>query len=404
MSKFRLFSRADLQLEVVILIIAGLIVSITGILLFPVATGSLPYYENGLYGLLLVMFALQIVSLGKTPFGDMNRSWLLVTAGIAVAAVGIVTCFVPDIFSEIPRLLLMLFFGPGGFLLFMQMVLSRDRLTNWLKYGGIFRHLIAGCSLVYLLSMVIALLLLNRNLLTTQATAAVVLAYGVSIIYLALVLRKIYLAYPQAEKKGGERVDLPMDRAMILLTGVFMVLLGLLLIPVNLGILPFSGSAQLGLLMVFFSVQMLASGSTPIGPFPRTWLMILLGLLFAALGTISCVIPEILVSPADRSYRYSKHPWRSDQSGKVCFSEPERQRKTAGFATSDRTQTRVDSTCSEPSFDSVRDFDADFISPSRSRYRHSIDGQRSGTAVSAVHSLGHRQDEQSCGEHQIVSV
>jgi len=297
MSKFRLFSRADLQLEVVILIIAGLIVSITGILLFPVATGSLTYYENGLYGLLLVMFALQIVSLGKTPFGDMNRSWLLVATGIAVAAVGIVTCFVPDIFSEIPRLLLMLFFGPGGFLLFMQMVLSRDRLTNWLKYGGIFRHLIAGCSLVYLLSMVIALLLLNRNLLTTQATAAVVLAYGVSIIYLALVLRKIYLAYPQAEKKGGERVDLPMDRAMILLTGVFMVLLGLLLIPVNLGILPFSGSAQLGLLMVFFSVQMLASGSTPIGPFPRTWLMILLGLLFAALGTISCVIPEILVSP-----------------------------------------------------------------------------------------------------------
>ncbi|HNS66675.1 MAG TPA: hypothetical protein PK411_13750 [Mesotoga infera] len=297
MSKSLLFNKADLQLEVVILIIAGLIVSITGILLFPVATGSLPYYENGLYGLLLVMFALQIVSLGKTPFGDMKRTWLLIAAGVIVAAVGIVTCFVPDIFSETPRLLLMLFFGPGGFLLFMQMILSRDRLMNWLKYGGIFRHLIAGCSLVYLLSMVIALLLLNRNLLTTQVTAAVVLTYGVSIIYLALVLRKIYLAYPQAEKRGGESVDLPMDRAIILLIGVFMVLLGLLLIPVNLGMLPFSGSAQLGLLMVFFSVQMLASGSTPIGPFPRTWLMVLFGLLFASLGTVSCVIPEILVFP-----------------------------------------------------------------------------------------------------------
>jgi hypothetical protein len=77
--------------------------------------------------------------------------------------------------------------------------------------------------------------------------------------------------------------------------GVFMLLLGVLLIPVNLGLLPFSGSAQLGLLMVMFAVQMLASGSTPLGPFPRSRLLVLFGLLFAALGIISCIIPEILV-------------------------------------------------------------------------------------------------------------
>jgi hypothetical protein len=82
---------------------------------------------------------------------------------------------------------------------------------------------------------------------------------------------------------------------MLLLMGIFMILLGVLLIPVNLGLLPFSGSAQLGLLMVMFAVQMLASGNTPIGPFPRSWLMILLGLLFAALGIVSCIIPEVLV-------------------------------------------------------------------------------------------------------------
>ncbi len=35
----------------------------------------------------------------------------------------------------------------------------------------------------------------------------------------------------------------------------------------------FSGSAQLGLLMVINSGQMLASGSTPIGPFSRSWLV-----------------------------------------------------------------------------------------------------------------------------------
>jgi len=48
-------------------------------------------------------------------------------------------------------------------------------------------------------------------------------------------------------------------------------------------------------LMVMFAIQMLASGNTPIGPFPRSWLMILLGLLFAALGIVSCILPEALV-------------------------------------------------------------------------------------------------------------
>jgi hypothetical protein len=81
-----------------------------------------------------------------------------------------------------------------------------------------------------------------------------------------------------------------------MLMGVFLLLLGVLLIPVNLGLLPFSGSAQLGLLMVIFSIQMLASGSTPIGTFTRSWPLLGFGLLFAASGIVSCIIPDILVS------------------------------------------------------------------------------------------------------------
>jgi hypothetical protein len=59
---------------VVILLISGLMMVLTGILLFPVTRGTIPYYENGVYGLVLFLFALQIVLLGKTPFGDMKRS------------------------------------------------------------------------------------------------------------------------------------------------------------------------------------------------------------------------------------------------------------------------------------------------------------------------------------------
>lgn len=288
------FKESDLPLEVVILVIGGMAMLITGVLLFPVSDGSLPYYENGLYGLLLIIFALQMITLGKTPFGDMRRSKPLLAAGILIAALGSVTCFIP-IVIRLPRLLLFLCFGPGGFLLLLRMCFAKDKFRSWARYGGIFRHLILGCSGVYLLSMLIALLLWKQSLLTTPMTAVAVLLFGLAIFYLAEVLRKIYRTYPEAEKRPGGDVDLSTDQAMLMLMGVFMLLLGGLLVPVGLGLLPFSASAQLGLLMVIFALQMLASGNTPLGPFPRSWLMIGFGLLFAALGIVSCIIPEILV-------------------------------------------------------------------------------------------------------------
>lgn len=295
MTRHWIFKEADLPLEVVILLIAGMAMLIAGVLLFPVSSGSLPYYADGLNGLILFMFALQIITLGKTPFGDVRRTRLLLGLGVVIAAVGIVTCLIPDFLGQLPHTLLILCFGPGSFLLLLRMCFAKEKLRSWAKYGGIFWHLILGCGAVYLASILIALLAWRDALQTTAVTAGVVLAYGLTIVYLACVLWKIYSAYPEAGKPSKGDVQLSTDPAMILLLGIFMILLGALLIPVNLRMLPFSGSAQLGLLMVIFAIQMLASGSTPIGPFPRSWLMILAGLLFAALGIISCVIPGILV-------------------------------------------------------------------------------------------------------------
>ncbi|MDD2334448.1 MAG: hypothetical protein PHD38_08590, partial [Mesotoga sp.] len=143
----------------------------------------------------------------------------------------------------------------------------------------------------------ISVLLWNQSLLSVQMTAILVLIYGAAVVYLSFVLRKIYSTYPQEQKSKDGEVELSIDRAMILFTSVFMIILGVLLIPVNLGLLPFSGSAQLGLLMMIFAIQMIDSGSTPIGVFPRSLPVILIGLVFAALGTVSCIIPEILVYP-----------------------------------------------------------------------------------------------------------
>lgn len=291
-----LLREADLPLEVVILTVGGMTMLTAGILLFPVSDGALPFYENGLHGLLLIIFALQMITLGKTPFGDMQRSKLLLAVGVLIAAVGIVTCFTP-VLIRLPRVLLILCFGPGGLLLLLHMCFAKDKLRSWAKYGGIFRQLILGCGAVHILSMLIALLLWKRNLLAAPTTAVALLFFGAAIIWLAGVLWKIYHKYPEAEKLPSGNVELSTVQAMLMLMGVFMLLLGGLLVPVNLGLLPFSANAQLGLLMVIFAVQMLASGSTPIGLFPRTWLVIGFGFLFAALGIVSCIIPGILVLP-----------------------------------------------------------------------------------------------------------
>ncbi len=286
---------AKLPFEIVMLIIAAVIILITGAMLFPVYSGTLPYYENGLYGLLLIIFALQTITLGRTPFGDTPRSRLLLVVGLLIAIIGMVTSLIP-ISISFSRVLLFLCLGPGGLLLFLQMLFIKDKLKSWVKYGGIFRHLIFACSAVYILSMVIALLLWKQNLLTTPMTAVVILFFGTAVFYLAIVLGKIDRTYPEAAKNPIGDIKLSIEQTMILFTSIFMIIIGVLLIPVNLGMLPFSSSAQLGILMVIFAIQMLAFGNTPIGPFPRTWPMIGLGILFAVLGAISCIIPGILVS------------------------------------------------------------------------------------------------------------
>ena len=128
---------AKLPLEVIILIIAGILVLTTGVLLFSVYKGALPYFENGLYGLLLIIFALQTITLGRTPFGDLPRSTLLLFLGLLIAVIGMVTCLIP-ISIRLPRILLFLCFGPGGLLLFLQLLFAKDKLRRWAHYGAFF--------------------------------------------------------------------------------------------------------------------------------------------------------------------------------------------------------------------------------------------------------------------------
>jgi hypothetical protein len=179
-----------------------------------------------------------------------------------------------------------------------QVFLDPTKMRTWLKYGGILHHLFVACVSVYGLSILAGFLLWRQPQPPSFITATIMVVFGFAIIFLAGVLRLVYRIYPEAEADRNDQFGLSFDHSMLLLTGVFMILIGALLIPVNLGLLPFSGSAQLGLLMIIFAIQMLASGNTPIGPFPhRSCFMVVSGIVFAALGIVSCVVPGVLVAP-----------------------------------------------------------------------------------------------------------
>lgn len=288
--------RADIPSDLVILLIAGLTMVIAGLLLFAVYSGKVPYYENGLYGLLIFIYALQITVLGKTPFGGISQRTLpVLMLGIIIACIGIVTCFVPDLLKSIPRAMLFMCFGPGGMILLLQMLFSKDKFPLWKKKGGILMKLAVNCAALYSLSIVISILLLDKDFIPESLTAFSVLLYGLLILSLTAVLYKVYALYPAAAKRPPGGISLSDERAVILITGIFMVLLGLLLIPVTFGLLPFSGSAQLGLLVVIMSIQMTAFGNTPLRSFTRTRPLVFLGLLFASMGIISCIVPGIML-------------------------------------------------------------------------------------------------------------
>ncbi|MDD4126508.1 MAG: hypothetical protein PHV39_02330 [Methanomicrobium sp.] len=88
--------------------------------------------------------------------------------------------------------------------------------------------------------------------------------------------------------------SIPLSVAIMLPVGVLLLLLGLLLFPVSMGLIPFSPDGQMGLLMVIMAIQMLTLGETPLGQYSRSWLLIIVGIVFAGMGIFSCIVPGIL--------------------------------------------------------------------------------------------------------------
>lgn len=182
-----------------------------------------------------------------------------------------------------------------------------------MREAGILRSLTLACALVYALTILSGLVTLFSGLRSDPRTAILVMFYGMSFFYLSWCVWKVGRIYPgdklnestsaspdfnRTESEPSfvlfREASLPLSPAILILLGFLITLLGLLLFPVSLGMLPFSPDGQLGLMLTIMAIQMLALGDTPLGQYTRSWRIIIVGIVFAGLGVVSCIVPGIL--------------------------------------------------------------------------------------------------------------
>jgi len=135
----KLMEESDLSLEVVVLLVLGAFMLLFGILLTQIHTGALPYSPDGTYGLFLVLVSFQMIAMGKTPFGDLRRSWAVVAAGMAAAVLGMSLCFIPGLLTGFARWLVGLVLTGGGISLFLQLWLVREKGRRWMAGPGLLK-------------------------------------------------------------------------------------------------------------------------------------------------------------------------------------------------------------------------------------------------------------------------
>ncbi len=193
-------AESDLSLEVVILIVFGVFMLLFGVLLFRIHTGELPYAPDSTYGLFLVIVSFQIITMGRTPFGDLRRSWAVILLGVCTAVIGMVACFIPGLLAEPVRILVGILLSAGGASLMLQLLFSRDKARLWLKTPGILRQLTLACILVYLFSIVLGLVTLLPGITTDPQTAVLLIIYGISYFYLSWCIQNANRAYPPGER------------------------------------------------------------------------------------------------------------------------------------------------------------------------------------------------------------
>lgn len=254
-------------------------------------------YKNGFLGLMLFLFGLESIVVGRSPTGETGGWKLKAAVGIPLCLTGMITAFLPGTPQTQPTWILFLCLSIGGAVQLLEMLLAEHKYRSWKGQGGPLKLLGPTCGAFYVLSILLgASVKLPQNELSARLPWLVAVAYGISLLGLSRTLQRVRVQYPKPEREKALQF-MPADRAMMLIVGIFMSALGIMLIPVSLGLIRFSQDAQLGFLVITMSIQMMATGNTPLGTVAPPALAIPIGIGVSVGGTISCLMPGLLSAP-----------------------------------------------------------------------------------------------------------
>lgn len=155
----------DRPLEIDFLLITGVFMVILGLLLFGAAASRVPVNDDGIYGLSLVLFGFDTMTIGKTPFGDLRRSWVLVAVGLGAATLGMFVCFIPRVLTHLARASVGVMLLSGGLARLLKLFLVNDRARVWMREGGALCQMTAASTFAYVLRIAAGVVVLAPGLL-----------------------------------------------------------------------------------------------------------------------------------------------------------------------------------------------------------------------------------------------
>jgi hypothetical protein len=279
----KLQEKTDLILETIILLVFGIFMFLYGTLQIWILPGKIPYNPDGAYGILLVIIALQMITLGKTPYGTFRRTWFVIILGMGTAVTGTVACFIPGLLERYLQILVGIILLSGGGALLARLILSGRKARLWIRTPGYLTHLAVACGTTSILEMVFGCTMLIPGIIPRQGIPVLSLFLAFSLFHCAWSFQNVIRWYrpdritaPMQDGllSGGEQnhnrfflfrdASLSTLVAILLLLGVIFNLFPILLFPVSLGLFSFSRDSQFGLLMVIMAIQVLALGKTPL--------------------------------------------------------------------------------------------------------------------------------------------
>ncbi len=137
------------------LLLLSIYLIMLSVLLIPAKLLHLPFSPGGELGLLLFIFAVQMITSGETPVGLYKRSKVMVIIGFIFAIIAIITCTVPDMIEGITRILIGIMLITGGIIgiterliQIVQKTISSDRRILFVRTVVNFMAIIIGVNML----------------------------------------------------------------------------------------------------------------------------------------------------------------------------------------------------------------------------------------------------------------